>query len=185
MDRIFAPWRIDWITKSDADSEFEECVFCELPQLDEDAERRILARSDWSYALLNHAPYNPGHSLVVPLTHVDTILDIDEAILFDVVLLLRRTVEAIDTALNPDGFNIGANIGSAAGASIKDHLHLHVIPRWGGDTTFLPTSSNTKVIVEALDVTYERLRESFQSLDGVERSDQSGSVRINGAETVL
>lgn len=161
MDELFAPWRMEWVTRPPTEREFDDCVFCELPDVGDDEEHRILARGSGAYAVLNNAPYNPGHTMVVPFAHRRDLVDFESDALLELVVLLRRTVAALEAALQPEGFNLGANIGAAAGASVPDHLHLHVVPRWHSDTSFLPTTANTKVIVEALDESYDRIRDAF------------------------
>ena len=115
--------------------------------------------------LINKAPYTPGHLLVLPFGHGGSLTDADDESLLGVFRLLQTSVEALDAALEPDGVNVGMNVGEAGGASITDHLHVHVVPRWAGDTTFMPTTANAKVAPEALDETYERLRPAFADLD--------------------
>lgn len=165
MDSMFAPWRMDWVTREDSNEGIDGCVFCELPEADTDQETRIIARSDHSYVLVNKAPYTPGHVLVIPHSHAGDLIELETETIQDVFMLTKQTTAAIEHALRPDGFNIGMNIGKAGGASVEDHVHMHVIPRWHGDTTFMPTTANTKIIAEALDETYERLRTAFTQLD--------------------
>jgi len=178
MEQIFAPWRMDWIAEEDPNSEFDGCVFCELPRSEADAGHRVLARADQAYAVLNSSPYNPGHTLVIPTTHTLQLPDLDDETLLSTFRLLQTMMEAIDDLLQPDGYNLGVNIGSAAGASIDDHIHVHLIPRWSGDTTFLPTSANTQVIPEALDETYGRIRDILLSFSSVEASDTHHAVDV-------
>lgn len=166
MDQLFAPWRMEWVTRDEKDGD-DACIFCELPAAEADREHRIVARSDQAYVLVNKAPYTPGHLLILPFDHGGSLADADPDALLDVFRLLQTSVEALNEALNPDGFNVGMNVGEAGGASITDHLHVHLVPRWAGDTTFMPTTTNTKVIAEALDETYERLRNTFADLDAV------------------
>jgi ATP adenylyltransferase len=168
MDRIFAPWRIEWVERSDRNEEFDGCVFCELPGRDRDREYNLLARGDGAYVLLNNYPYNPGHAMVIPEVHAADYRELDEAALLAKERLVQRTVDAMDEALAPDGYNVGYNLGgAAAGGSIADHLHAHVVPRWSGDTNFMPVLGETKVIVEAVAETYDRLREAMAAQDGV------------------
>ncbi|WP_115864832.1 HIT family protein [Halorussus litoreus] len=177
MDQIFAPWRIDWVERDDKNPDVEECVFCELPDRDADREHRILARNDRAVVMLNNSPYNPGHAMVIPDEHTGDYRDLDDETLLDHARLKQRTFEALDDALDPDGFNAGLNLGRGAGGSIGDHLHSHVVPRWEGDTNFMPVVSDTKVVVEALDETYDRVREAFAEQAGVDGSGDS-AVRI-------
>ena len=162
MDQVYAPWRIDWVERGDRNEDIEGCVFCELPAMEADREINLLARGDRAYVLLNNYPYNPGHAMVIPDTHTGEYRDLDEATLVSQARLLQRTLDALEAAMEPDGFNVGYNLGgAAAGGSIDDHLHAHVVPRWRGDTNFMPVLSDTKVIVEAVADSYDRLREAF------------------------
>src|SRR6056297_3135277 len=178
MEQVFAPWRIDWIERSDENEDVEECIFCELADWDADRENRLVARSEHAFVLLNNYPYNPGHAMVIPHQHTGDYRDLDDEVLLDHARLKQRTFEAMETALGPEGFNAGLNLGGGpAGGSIDDHLHTHVVPRWQGDTNFMPVISDTKVIVEALDETYDRVREAFAEQDGVDGSGD-GAVRV-------
>lgn len=173
MDRIFAPWRIEWIRREEKNPDVEECVFCELPDRNEDRDNRIVARSSHSYVMLNNYPYNPGHVMVIPTPHTGSYADLEEAVLHDHARLKQRTFEALDAGLEPDGFNAGLNLGTGSGGSIADHLHTHIVPRWQGDTNFMPIIGDTKVIVEALDDTYDQLYEAF--------ANQAGAAVSKGA----
>jgi ATP adenylyltransferase len=178
MDQIFAPWRIEWVER-DGDGD-GDCPFCALPDADDDRANRIVARSDRSFVLLNNYPYNPGHAMVIPYRHAGSWGDLTDAELLDHAKLKARTLEALDTALGPDGANAGENLGGgAAGGSIDDHLHTHVVPRWNGDTNFMPVVGDTKVIVEALDDTYDRLREAFAAQDGAGADGDDDAVAFD------
>ncbi|WP_423995490.1 HIT family protein [Halorubrum trapanicum] len=159
MDRIFAPWRIEWVER-DADP-IDGCPFCVLPEREDARESRIVARSERNYVLLNNAPYNPGHAMVIPDAHVEDPTDLDDATLLDHAKLKAATLEALRRDLNPDGVNTGQNLGGDAAGGSVDHLHTHVVPRWSGDTNFMPVTGDTKVIVEAIDRTYDHLHAGF------------------------
>jgi len=161
MDRIFAPWRIEWIRREDKNPDVDDCVFCELPDRNADRDNRIVARSSQSYVMLNNSPYNPGHVMVIPTPHAGSYAELEEPVLFDHARLKQRTFDALEAGFEPDGFNAGLNLGTGSGGSIADHLHTHIVPRWEGDTNFMPVIGETKVIVEALDETYEQLYEAF------------------------
>ncbi|SDM57820.1 Diadenosine tetraphosphate (Ap4A) hydrolase [Halogranum gelatinilyticum] len=179
MEQIFAPWRIEWIERDDA-GDIDGCPFCVLPERDDDRESRIVARSEHSFVLLNNYPYNPGHAMVIPNRHTGDFGDLSDAELLDHAKLKRRTLDALDAALGPAGCNAGENLGGdAAGGSIGDHLHTHVVPRWDGDTNFMPVISDTKVIVEALEDTYDRLHEAFAEQAGATVSDETGAVVLD------
>jgi len=181
MDQVFAPWRIEWVER-DGDGGDDQCPFCALPEQTEDRENMIVARSERSFVLLNNYPYNPGHLMVIPDAHTGDYRELDEETLLDHARLKQRTIDALDAAFGPDGVNAGLNLGGdAAGGSIDDHVHTHVVPRWSGDTNFMAVISETKVIVEALEDTYNRLHDAFADQDGTERpDDEDAAVRIVG-----
>ena len=179
MEQVFAPWRIEWVERESRNEDIDGCVFCALPERDDDRANRIVARTDRAYVILNNYPYNPGHVMVIPTRHERDYAALSEPDLLDHARLTQRTLAAIRTAMEPDGFNTGLNLGGgAAGGSIKDHLHTHVVPRWTGDTNFMPVISGTKVIVEAVDATYDRLHDAFASLDGA-ATPADGAVRFD------
>lgn len=178
MEQLFAPWRIEWVERSDG-SEFDGCVFCELPARDADREFNVVARSEHAYVLLNNYPYNPGHVMVIPYRHTGAYRDLDDEVLLDQARLKQRTIDAIESAFDPDGLNAGMNIGgTAAGGSIGDHLHTHVVPRWSGDTDFMAVVSETNVIVEGIEDSYDRLHEAFAAQDGVVVEDEQTAVVV-------
>ncbi|SER54317.1 HIT family protein [Natrinema salaciae] len=176
MDQVFAPWRIEWIRREEKNPDIEDCVFCELPAQADDRENLIVARSEHAFVMLNNYPYNPGHTMVIPRTHTGEYTALDDAVLLDHARLKQRAFDALDAALEPDGFNAGLNLGDGAGGSINDHLHTHVVPRWQGDTNFMPVLSDTSVIVEALEETYERVHEAFASQEGASVPDERSAV---------
>lgn len=178
MEQVFAPWRIEWIEREDQEAGDSGCVFCELPEQETDRENRIVARSEHAFVLLNNYPYNPGHAMVIPRAHTGDYAALSEGELLDHARLKQRTIEALDAALDPHGFNAGLNLGEGSGGSIGDHLHTHVVPRWNGDTNFMPVISDTKVIVEAIDETYDRVREVFTAQDGIEDHGPDDAVRV-------
>lgn len=174
MDQLFAPWRIEWVER---DGEREGCVFCALPERKEDRETRIVARSEHSFVLLNNYPYNPGHAMVIPERHTADYDALSETELLDHARLKQRTFRALRVALAPDGFNAGLNLGDGAGGSVPDHFHTHIVPRWTGDTNFMPVVSGTKVIVEAVDDSYTRLHDAFREQESASLAD-SGAVAL-------
>jgi ATP adenylyltransferase len=180
MDQLFAPWRIDWVERDPEDDEIDGCPFCVLPERDDDRESRIVARSEHSFVILNNAPYAPGHVMVIPDQHTGEWADLSDAELLDHTKLKVATIDALHDAMNPEGVNAGENLGgAAAGGSIDDHLHTHLIPRWSGDTNFMPIVSDTKVIVEALEDSYDKLHEAFAALpSAVEETEKSDAVEL-------
>ena len=175
MDQLVAPWRIEWVERDD---DPDGCPFCVLPERSDAREANVVAAADRAFVLLNNYPYNPGHAMVIPRAHTGAFTDLDEATLLEHARLKQRTIEALEAALDPDGLNAGLNLGDGAGGSVDDHLHTHVVPRWTGDTNFMPVCADTKVIVEAVDDTYERLHEAFADQPDTTVAD-SGAVRID------
>ncbi|WP_222920075.1 HIT domain-containing protein [Natrinema sp. SYSU A 869] len=178
MEQVFAPWRIEWIRRDKGNPDIEECVFCELPDLGDDRENLLVARSDHAFVMLNNYPYNPGHLMVIPHTHTGEYTALADDILLDHACLKQRTFDALEAALEPDGFNAGLNLGDGAGGSIDDHLHTHVVPRWEGDTNFMPVLSDTTVIVEALEATYEHVHDAFAAQEGATVPDEDSAVVV-------
>ncbi len=134
------------------------CIFCIPPADDHDAERYILHRGEHCFIILNLYPYNNGHLMIAPYEHVGTIEKLDAAILVDLMEQTQLALRALRLAMKPDGFNMGINEGKVAGAGFADHAHLHVVPRWEGDTNFMPVLADTKVIPEHLDNVYKQLK---------------------------
>jgi len=159
LRHLWTPWRMEYIRA--AKGEPEGCIFCELPRLGDDAEARILAREGRAFAVLNAFPYNPGHLMVAPFRHVGELEEVTTEELADVDRLLQRAVVALKQEMEPHGFNLGMNLGRVAGAGIPDHVHWHVVPRWSGDTNFMPVIGETKVVPELLEETYRRLAPRF------------------------
>ncbi|WP_336337797.1 HIT family protein [Haloarcula brevis] len=179
MDKVFAPWRIEWVEREETNPD-ADCVFCAFREDDDDRANNLVARSDRAFVLLNNYPYNPGHAMVIPHDHTGEYGDLDDETLLDHARLKQRTFDALEAALGPDAFNAGLNLGgSAAGGSIDDHLHTHVVPRWEGDTNFMPVVSDTKVVVEAVEDTYDRLHEAFAEQAGTTVVGDDAAVRID------
>ncbi|MFH1017581.1 MAG: HIT domain-containing protein [Pseudomonadota bacterium] len=158
MKSLWAPWRIRFILENLTRS---GCVFCSLPKNDEDRKNLILARSRHAFVIMNKYPYNSGHLMVVPYRHTSELSALPDEVLTDMHLLIRDSIEALKEGLKPQGFNVGMNLGEAGGAGIRDHLHYHVVPRWNGDTNYMPVIGETKVLPESLEETYARLVEAF------------------------
>ncbi len=175
MDQLFAPWRIEWVERDDDERDIEGCPFCVLPEREDAREARVVAETERAYVLLNNSPYNPGHSMVIPREHTGAYTALDEETLLAHARLTQRTMEALESAFDPDGVNAGLNLGgAAAGGSIADHLHTHIVPRWRGDTNFMPVTAETKVIVQAVEDTYEQLRAGFLDQEGATANDRGG-----------
>lgn len=178
MEQIFAPWRMEWVSRDEQDPDFEGCVFCGLSETADEQSHRIVARNDHAFAVLNNAPYNPGHLLVVPNAHGGDYADLSTGTVAAMAKLQQECIAALETAFDPDGYNVGMNLDEAGGASITAHVHVHVVPRWASDTTFMPTTANTSVIVESLDQTYDRLRKAFETRDEATTSRTGSAVRF-------
>ncbi len=163
MQPLWAPWRMEFIEGAKPDG----CIFCAFPkETGEAADRRnlILARTAFSFAILNRFPYNSGHLMVIPLRHTNDFSSLTTQESADLWRLLQVAMAALTQAYHPDGFNLGMNLGRSAGAGIVDHLHFHVVPRWVGDTNFMPVLAATKVLVEHLEQSYDKLRAQFCQL---------------------
>jgi ATP adenylyltransferase len=160
MERLWAPWRMEYIGKAQPPG----CLFCRLIENPQDPDADLVVwRPPGAIVMLNKFPYNSGHLMVAPVAHVPGLDDLDDAQTADLMRAVRRSVNVVRETMNPEGFNIGANIGRAAGAGIPDHVHLHVVPRWNGDTSFMVTLADVKVINEHLARTAEKLRSAFSS----------------------
>jgi ATP adenylyltransferase len=153
MDYLFTPWRMEYIRSAKKDG----CIFCEMLEQD-DRVGLILQRGRLAFLVLNRYPYNNGHFMSVPYQHVDTLELLSDEEMAEMMALLTRGLTALRQAWNPEGFNIGANIGKVAGAGVKDHVHMHVVPRWAGDTNFMPLFAETRVIPQTLQETYEEFK---------------------------
>lgn len=158
MDVLNAYWRMEYVAAPDEQKEERGHLFRDLPKRD-DRDALIVERGKTIYLVLNRYPYNPGHLLVIPFREVAALADLDEAERAEFMTMLIRGQELLQKALRPDGFNIGLNLGSRAGAGIPQHLHAHIVPRWEGDTNFMPVIGKTRVLPEALEATWAKLRE--------------------------
>ncbi len=157
MEYIWAPWRIQYIQMEKP----EGCILCAKPKESDDVGNYVLFRGEKNFIILNSYPYNPGHLMVAPYRHVSGPEKLTEDERSEHFALVSRCVEVLRAEFNPGGFNIGINIGIAAGAGIEDHVHTHVIPRWNGDTNFVTVVSDVRVIPEALAETYQKLKGKF------------------------
>jgi ATP adenylyltransferase len=149
MENLHAPWRIDYILAPKPPAS-EESLFSAIARSNDDVANLVVARDRTCYALLNRYPYNGGHLLVAPYKQVFDLDGLTVEELADLMVLVRRCEQALKELMHPDGFNIGLNLGKVAGAGIADHLHFHIVPRWSGDTNFMPVLANTSVVPQAL-----------------------------------
>ena len=157
MERIWAPWRIEYILMEKP----EGCILCEKPEEDKDEQNYILYRGDKNFIILNSYPYNPGHLMVAPYRHTGNLEELTEEERNEHFEMVSRAIRALREAFNPGGFNIGANIGKVAGTGIDDHFHSHIVPRWQGDTNYVPVLADVRVLPEALAETYQKLKGKF------------------------
>jgi ATP adenylyltransferase len=150
----------------------EGCVFCQKIDEDNDRENLILFRGQTACVMLNLYPYNTGHVMIIPNEHIATLEDLSAETSMELLRLLQESLTILRKVLRPDGFNIGANIGKAAGAGIDGHMHLHIVPRWEGDTNFMPILAETRVMPEQLLDTFDKLQKQFDRLDPAGRENQ-------------
>ncbi|MDY6835313.1 MAG: HIT domain-containing protein [Chloroflexota bacterium] len=154
MEYLWAPWRTEFITRPKQ----EGCVLCDKPKSDRDRDNFVLYRGEHNYVMLNRWPYNPGHMMVIPYNHVGGLEDLTKKAMIEHSEIIRRCVKAVKKILNAEGCNLGMNLGKSAGAGIDAHIHTHVVPRWIGDMNFMPVIGDCKVVPEALDATYLKLK---------------------------
>jgi len=157
MQRLWAPWRIEYIMGE----KNRECIFCQKSKEHKDEENYILLRGKKCIVMLNIFPYNNGHLMIAPYRHIGSIEQLNKEESEELMSALTQMVKLLKRVLHPAGFNIGMNLGKVAGAGIAGHLHIHVVPRWRGDSNFMPVISETKVISEALQKTYQKLKEGL------------------------
>ena len=158
MKHLWSPWRLEYLMEPKA----EGCIFCHAAESDHDRENLVLLRGERAFLILNRFPYNNGHFMVVPYSHVPSLEDLDESALSEMMLLLNRGLGALRAIMSPDGFNVGANLGQVAGAGIEDHVHLHAVPRWAGDTNFMPVVGDMRVVPQTWMQTYDDLQAALE-----------------------
>lgn len=163
MENLWAPWRIDYILSKKPPG----CIFCDKPAENKDEETLILFRGKYHFIIMNAFPYNNGHMMVVPYRHTASLSGWAEQEQQEMMQLADLCVDLLKRTMHPDGFNLGINMGLVGGAGVADHIHLHIVPRWNGDTNFMPVLSDTRVISEGLQATYRKLK---AALDGMELS---------------
>jgi ATP adenylyltransferase len=166
MDHLYTPWRMAYIRGEK--KPVEGCIFCQLATTDDDR-NQIIARSEHVFVTLNIYPYNNGHLMVIPYEHVSTQEDLAAVVLTDLMMTVNRCLGVLRKAYNPPAFNLGANIGAAAGAGIAEHYHFHIVPRWPGDANFMTVVGNTRVIPDTLDNTYRKLKAVWDELYPAEK----------------
>ncbi len=160
-DRIWAPWRLDYIKGDKTD----DCILCSLPAGGDDRSNLIVHRGDRCFVILNAYPYTNGHVMVAPFEHTARLDELDSAAAAEMMHLAQRSVRALERAYGPEGYNVGANLGAVAGAGVEDHVHLHVVPRWKGDTNFMPVLADVRVLPQRLEDSWTDLRAAFEALE--------------------
>ena len=155
MDYLWTPWRYAYVTGEDKPT---GCIFCNLPKLNDDKQARIVYRGRSCYVVLNTYPYTPGHVMIVPFEHLDELQKLPLDAAHEVMDLSQKIERILRSLYKPDGINLGMNIGAAAGAGVAGHIHMHALPRWVADANFVSVVGETRVLPEALEVTWERIR---------------------------
>ncbi len=154
MEHIWAPWRIEYIQMEKP----RGCILCDKPRQKDDTANYILYRGGKNFVIMNSYPYNPGHLMIAPYRHIASLDELTDEELCEHFEIVSRSIKLLKQVFNPDGFNIGINMGKVAGAGIVDHVHTHIVPRWQGDTNCMPVISDTRVVPEALTETYKKLK---------------------------
>lgn len=162
MERLWAPWRMEYIKKPG-----KECFLCAALKNKDMTRVLILEKVDLGFTIMNRYPYNNGHLLVAPIRHIGQIELLNDEEIAIIHRLISRAIMAMNRTMNPDGFNIGINQGRVAGAGLVDHLHYHIVPRWLGDTNFMPVLGETKILSEALEKTYKQIKQGLETLDRI------------------
>ena len=157
MEQVWAPWRMEYVHTEKADG----CILCDKLEENSDVINHILYRRDKNFVILNVYPYNLGHLMIAPYRHVSNLEELADEELHEHFKMVSRSTKVLRQVFNPDGFNIGINMGRVAGAGIEGHIHTHIVPRWQGDTNSMPVIANVKVIPEALTETYKKLKDKF------------------------
>jgi ATP adenylyltransferase len=163
VQRLWTPWRREFIEGGTAPAD-GSCFLCTLPAQSNDRANLIVLRNERTFVILNRYPYNSGHLMVAPYEHTGNLVSLEAPIAAELMTTTQQAVAAVEAEYRPHAFNVGMNLGRAAGAGVPDHLHMHVVPRWNGDTSFMTAVSNTKVLPETLDQTYERLAPRFRGM---------------------
>jgi ATP adenylyltransferase len=158
MDYLWTPWRYQYIVATEQPG---ECVFCAAGRSADDRAHLVVHRAAHNFVILNRFPYTSGHVMVVPYAHVANLEDLPAESLAEIMALARQAVGHLRRIYRPEGLNLGMNLGQCAGAGIADHLHMHVLPRWTGDTSFITVTAETRVVPEALETTWEKLKAAF------------------------
>jgi ATP adenylyltransferase len=158
--RIWAPWRLTYVKDASKDNE-SECIFCAALEAGDDEEMLIVHRGEHCFVILNKFPYTNGHLMVAPYQHTAALQELDADTIGELMALAQRGMTALETSYSPHGYNVGFNQGRVAGAGVEHHIHMHVVPRWGGDTNFMPVLGDTRVMNQTLRDSFETVRKAF------------------------
>ena len=158
--RIWAPWRLEYVKDAGKDND-EECIFCAKPAADDDEANLIVHRGERCFVILNLFPYTNGHLMVAPYEHVGALQELGAETVAEMMALGQAAMRRLEDAYSPQGYNVGFNQGRVAGAGFENHIHMHVVPRWGGDTNFMPVLADTRVMPQTVQQSYEALRSGF------------------------
>ena len=165
MEKLWSPWRSKYIESFKPGAvKDDRCLFCRVLEEDKDDENFLIYRAEKSFIMMNLFPYNSGHLMVIPYQHASTFNELDEDTCHECMKNMKLAMNIINDAIHPHGFNVGANIGRIAGAGIEDHVHFHIVPRWTGDSNFMPIINDVKVISEAMDDTFKKLKLSLKKI---------------------
>ncbi len=168
MDHLWAPWRMGYVSAEQP----KGCIFCTKPAAGDDEANQILHRGDLVFIMLNAFPYNSGHLMIAPFRHIGDPLELEPQESSELLYSIRIAIEVLRDSLAPEGINIGMNVGRAAGAGYADHLHVHVVPRWSGDTNFMAITADTRVVPEALADSYRKLKQALDKRGRSQSPDQ-------------
>jgi ATP adenylyltransferase len=160
LNHIWTPWRMKYIQENRAD---QGCVFCLAAEGDDGLENLVFQRGEGVFMILNRYPYTSGHLMCVPYVHAEKLQDLPREVRTELIEQVSKAVEVLQSVYEPEGFNVGLNLGAVAGAGIADHLHMHIVPRWGGDTSFISAVGQTRVLPESLTETYRRVKQAWDN----------------------
>jgi ATP adenylyltransferase len=161
MEQLWAPWRMKYVNNQEHSG---TCVFCDATRHEDGLENLVVYRKQYAFVILNRFPYTSGHLMVVPFAHQSSIEELEAATRGEMMELINQAMQVLRAEYHPEAFNLGANIGAAAGAGIAEHVHFHVVPRWAGDTNFMSAVGDTRVIPEELSESYRRIVERWKSM---------------------
>jgi len=162
LEHIWTPWRMKYIQEHNND---EGCVFCLAAESEDGMDNLVFYRGEHAFMILNRYPYTSGHLMCVPYAHVERLHDLTRETRTEMMDLVTKAVQVLQSVYHPEGFNIGLNLGEMAGAGIEQHLHIHIVPRWGGDTNFMSTIGEARILPESLDKTYRRVKIAWKEIE--------------------